>query len=179
MRSPRVALSKGVKKNDFIQCPFHGLEFNGKGECQIIPANSIEQPVPERYKIKSYQTYESHGFIWIFWGDMKKITSSPYFFTNLDGFTHYKTVRDPWKTHYSRVIENQLDVAHVPFVHKKTIGRGGRTVVDGPKTKWTTDDKFHLYVYNRVENGTLPLKPDQLENKSDDKQHLEFVFPNL
>ena len=32
--------------------------------------------------------------------------------------------RDPWDAHYSRVIENQLDVPHVPFIHHNTIGRG-------------------------------------------------------
>jgi len=42
-------------------------------------------------------------------------------------------MEDHWNAHYSRCIENQLDVVHLPFVHYNTIGRGNKTLVNGPK----------------------------------------------
>ena len=45
------------------------------------------------------------------------------YFEDLDGFVWASAV-DPWDAHYSRVIENQLDVVHLPFVHYNTIGQG-------------------------------------------------------
>jgi phenylpropionate dioxygenase-like ring-hydroxylating dioxygenase large terminal subunit len=39
-------------------------------------------------------------------------------------------MKDNRDTHYSRAIENQLDCAHIPFIHKNTIGRGNKTLVN-------------------------------------------------
>ncbi len=40
----------------------------------------------------------------------------------------YSHVEDIWSVHYSRVIENQLDVSHLALVHHNTIGRGNKTL---------------------------------------------------
>jgi phenylpropionate dioxygenase-like ring-hydroxylating dioxygenase large terminal subunit len=153
-----VQLSKGkVLDNGRLQCPFHGFEYDVSGRITRIPANGKNTPVPERFRVHSYPTYEAHGFIWVWWGEnLPEDLQPPRFFDNIgDGFT-YATAHDPWDAHYSRVIENQLDVVHLPFVHYNTIGRGGRTLVDGPLTEWDGDDKFYVYVFNRVDDGTLP-----------------------
>ena len=64
-----VQLSKGViKSNGYLQCPFHGFEYDTTGRIKIIPANGKNTPVPDRFKVHSYPTYEAHGFIWIWWG---------------------------------------------------------------------------------------------------------------
>jgi len=175
----RVQLSKGYVVNGRLQCPFHGLEFDGEGSCCLIPANGKQSTVPERFNLKGYRTYEAHGFVWIFWGDSAPDKDTPLYFTNLDSSLYSLTRIDPWHVHYSRVIENQLDVVHLPFIHRKTIGRGNKTLVDGPKTVWLDKDRFRLFVYNRIDDGTPPLKPADLEAKNENKQHLEFIFPNL
>ena len=33
---------------------------------------------------------------------------------------------------------------HLPFIHHKTIGRGERTVVDGPALDWVSEDMFYV-----------------------------------
>jgi len=175
----KVELSKGALVDGRLQCPFHGLEFDGSGKCCLIPANGKNAEVPDRFNLASYPVHEKEGFIWIFWGTDKAPEGEPAFFTNLDKPFHYQTRQDPWPIHYSRVIENQLDVVHLPFIHRKTIGRGNKTLVDGPKTSWRDDKRFHLYVYNRLDDGSSPKKPSELEEKSDNGQHLEFIFPNL
>jgi phenylpropionate dioxygenase-like ring-hydroxylating dioxygenase large terminal subunit len=103
----------------------------------------------------------------------------PHFFDDLgEGFT-YKSVYDSWQAHYSRVIENQLDVVHLPFIHHNTIGRGERTVVDGPVIDWVDEDRFYVYVYYRADDGTPPRKASELPVPHPSGFRLEFIFPNL
>ena len=174
-----VALSEGKILDGQLQCPFHGFEYDESGKVTKIPANGEKAPVPERFKVHNYPTHEAHGFIWIWWGDdPPEDLKPPRFFDDLGEGFHYGRAYDPWEAHYSRVIENQLDVMHLPFVHHNTIGRGDRTLVDGPIIKWDGEDMFYLYVFNRSDDGTPPRKPDEL-SQMESQVYLEFIFPNL
>ena len=105
---------------------------------------------------------------------------SPRFFDDIDDSFSYATIYDPWEAHYSRVIENQLDVVHLPFIHHNTIGRGGRSLVDGPGVEWIADDMFFVHVYNRIDDGTPPRKPNEVPIPDPTRDYkLEFIFPNL
>lgn len=80
--------------------------------------------------------------------------------------------------HYSRSIENQLDVVHLPFVHKTTIGRGNKTMVNGPVVK-VENNLITFYVLNEVDNGTKQaLKPDEIKDY-ENLFKLQFHFPNI
>jgi phenylpropionate dioxygenase-like ring-hydroxylating dioxygenase large terminal subunit len=175
-----VALSAGKVLGDCIQCPFHGLQYDATGRCRLIPANGKNTPVPEWFQVHTYPTHEAHGFIYIWWGEPRPDLPPMPFFADLDesSFT-YGRAHDPWKTHYSRAIENQLDVVHLPFVHYNTIGRGGRTLVNGPLTKWVNEDLLFVYPFNQVDDGSPPLKPQELTEPPAGHFHLEFQFPNL
>jgi phenylpropionate dioxygenase-like ring-hydroxylating dioxygenase large terminal subunit len=173
-----AALSFGECLNDHIRCPFHGLEFDSTGRCVLIPANGVARPVPENFVAHRYPTFEKHGLIWIFPGGSDPGDSEPEFFSGLEHHASITRV-DPWNTHYSRAIENQLDVAHLPFVHRKTIGRGGRTIADGPRLTWINGRRFRVDVYNRPEDGQPARFPDQTPVKQANAQHLDFIFPNL
>jgi len=176
-----VQLSKGKVIGDHIQCPFHGLEYDSSGKVTVIPANSRNAPVPDRFQVVSYPTYEAYSLIWIWWGeDPPADLQPPRFFTDIDDSLSYGRAYDHWNAHYSRIIENQLDAAHLPFVHYNTIGRGNRTIVDGPLLKWLDGDMFYVFVHNRVDDGTPPLKPEQIPTPDPVKDFkLEFIFPNL
>ena len=50
-----------------------------------------------------------------------------------------------------------MDVVHLPFVHHNTIGKGGKTVVNGPVVKWE-EDKLTWYVQNVVDDGKTEAK---------------------
>ena len=175
-----VAISKGEILGDHLQCPFHGFEFDGSGKCVLIPANGRDGVVPGAMRLKSYPTHEAHGFIWIWWGSPAPADlSTPEFFDNLDDSYSFASAHDPWNAHYSRVIENQLDVVHLPFIHRNTIGKGNKTVVDGPVVEWKSDRMLYTYVYNRVDDGKPPRRSNELSAKPAGSQHLEFLFPNL
>jgi phenylpropionate dioxygenase-like ring-hydroxylating dioxygenase large terminal subunit len=176
-----VQLSKGKVIGDHIQCPFHGLEYDSSGKVTVVPANGKNTLVPDRFQVLSYPTYEAHSFIWVWWGENPpEDFQAPRFFTDIDDNLSYSKAYDHWNAHYSRVIENQLDAAHLPFVHHNTIGRGNRTIVDGPLFQWLDGDMFYVFVRNRVDDGTPPLEPEQMPTPDPVKDFkLEFIFPNL
>jgi phenylpropionate dioxygenase-like ring-hydroxylating dioxygenase large terminal subunit len=85
---------------------------------------------------------------------------------------------DRWKTHYSRVIENQLDVVHVPFIHRTTIGRGMGTLVNGPYTE-VNGDSLSFWPTNEHDHGQTPVLPKQMTKPERAQTYLTFIFPNL
>lgn len=175
-----AALSAGRMEGEHLQCPFHGFEFDSRGKCVFLPANGRNGVIPNAMRLSTYPAYEAHGLIWLWWGEsVPEELPAPEFFENLDGTFVYGSARDPWNAHYSRVIENQLDVAHLPFVHPGTIGRGNQTLVDGPLVEWKGDRMLYTYVFNRVDDGRLPRKPAELAASDAASVHLEFIFPNL
>jgi phenylpropionate dioxygenase-like ring-hydroxylating dioxygenase large terminal subunit len=172
-----AAFSIGVVKGDCIQCPFHGFEFDTSGKCTLIPASGKAAPVPKAMQVKSYPVREAHGFIWVWWGEPRPSYPELPFFDDLeDGFT-YATYRDPWKVHYSRAIENQLDVFHLPFVHATTIGRGNRVICDGPVAK-LEGERMQIWAYYRMEDGTPARRADDLPEPARSPL-LKFIFPNI
>ncbi|MHB1414564.1 MAG: aromatic ring-hydroxylating dioxygenase subunit alpha [Chloroflexota bacterium] len=172
-----AALSKGQILGDHLECPFHGFQYDASGRCQLIPANGSLAPVPKPFRVKSYPTREAHGFIWIWWGEPREELPPVPFFADLDDTFQYATFRDHWNVHYSRAIENQLDVVHLPFVHKNTIGRGHRTVVDGPLVE-ADGDTITVWTYNRVDDGTVARKVTDLPAPTR-PAYLRFHFPNI
>jgi len=172
-----ASLSCGKIVKGALECPFHGFLYDKTGRVTSIPANGRKTTVPDTMKVKSYEAYEDYGFIWLWYGDKEKISSKPFFFSELKDFS-YSGFKDHWAVHYSRAIENQLDVVHLPFVHQTTIGRGNKTLVNGPVV--IRDEKLiTFYVNNVVDDGkTKPLKPDEIKNYKD-FFYLQFYFPNI
>lgn len=178
-----VALSAGQLKDDCIECPFHGFLYDTSGRCRLIPANGREAAPPKAFQIHTYPAREAHGFIYIWWGAPREVYPElPFFDSIAEEEYSYATLRDHWATHYSRAIENQLDVVHLPFVHHNTIGRGNRTLVNGPLVQIQPcaggSDLLNLWVYNQVDEGQKPLKPRQLP-MAERHPSLQFRFPNI
>jgi phenylpropionate dioxygenase-like ring-hydroxylating dioxygenase large terminal subunit len=113
----------------------------------------------------------------MWWGVADLKSPEPFFFKELGDFT-YSGFKDYWNVHYSRAIENQLDVVHLPFVHKTTIGRGNKTLVNGPVVT-RENELITFYVDNRKDDGkTVPLKPEEIANYQQ-LFHLQFHYPNI
>lgn len=172
-----VSLSCGKIVDGKLECPFHGFIYDRSGKVTVIPANGRNHPVPETMKVQAYKIFEAYGLIWLWWGDDNKATQEPFFFKELTDFS-YASFKDHWNVHYSRAIENQLDVVHVPFVHKTTIGRGNKTLVNGPVVV-RDRELITFYVNNTMDDGiTVPLKPDEIADY-ERFFHLQFHYPNI
>ena len=171
-----ASLSAGKVLDNHVQCPFHGFQYDSSGKVTCIPANGRDASVPDNYKVNAYLVREAYGFIWLWYSDERKdIPEIPFFEELKEGFS-YGGFSETWAVHYSRAIENQLDVVHLPFVHKTTIGRGDKTLVNGPVVRWK-DNLMTFYVKNQKDHGQKPEKPNEIEDY-EKLFHLQFQMPN-
>jgi phenylpropionate dioxygenase-like ring-hydroxylating dioxygenase large terminal subunit len=178
-----VAFSAGKLVGDCVQCPFHGFEFNATGRCSLIPANGRTAEVPKAFKAKAYPVREMHDLVYLWWGEPREeYPPLPDFDYMRDPKLVYTSASDLWNSHYSRAIENQLDVIHLPFVHYNTIGRGSKTVVQGPRYKVDEFPSGHVMISvwfdNETEQGQLPRKPNEMPPAVKHPQ-IRFCFPNI
>jgi phenylpropionate dioxygenase-like ring-hydroxylating dioxygenase large terminal subunit len=172
-----AALSIGKIKDGCVQCPFHGLEFDKDGKCTFIPANGRASTLDiSRYNVKAYLVREANNIIYLWYGDNGQERDTLPFFDNfVDGSYAYSELEDLWNTHYSRAIENQLDVVHLPFVHGSTIGRGNKTVVNGPKVLFE-NNVLITSANNDIDSGQKPKTASESVIK---ETNLNFKFPNV
>ncbi|EKD44336.1 MAG: Rieske (2Fe-2S) protein, partial [uncultured bacterium (gcode 4)] len=171
-----ASIGQGRVHGDHIECPFHGFVYNGDGHVVEIPANGKLSKIPAQFKVKSYKLREIGDMIYLWWGmdaDKEPLTFEDF----LGDEFSYSEFIDYWPVHYTRAIENQLDVVHVPFVHKTTIGRSGKTLISGPVVK-TFDDHLKFYVMTHLDDGVnKPLKPNEIKDY-EQLNALEYNFPN-
>ncbi len=172
-----ASLTLGDHCGNTVACPFHGIEYDGSGRAVKIPANGVAAPVPASFRVKGYTVREEHGFIWLWYGEERQELPPILFFDELDSMS-CSQIKDHWPMHYSRCVENQLDAAHLPFVHRTTIGRGGKTVVNGPKVVYD-GETMTFYVYNVKDDGnTVGKKPSEIK-EYEDWFSLQFRYPNI
>lgn len=178
-----AALSAGKLTRDCIQCPFHGFEFDASGACTLVPASGKNAAPPQALRVKTHPTREAHEIIYIWWGEPRPENEYPPlpWFENLNGMV-YSTLRSHWTNHYARAIENQLDVAHLPFVHHNTIGSGNQTLVNGPVSRELQlapgSYRLDLWYDNATDRGQKPLKPSEMPEPTR-RPLIQFYFPNL
>lgn len=114
-------LSIGRVKNGEIECGYHGMRFDGTGQCVEAPS---QDDVPPGACVRAYPTVERHAWIWIWMGnpalaDHSTIPAmtfheSPEWLPIFGGF-HVGC-------DYQSLIDIQLDQTHSPFVHPDSLG---------------------------------------------------------
>ena len=173
------SLSHGKVCKDNIACPFHRFQFDKSGKTVMIPANGKNTEVNKNFFVEGYEVRDLYGFIWFWYRDKDKINDKIMFPDDLkDKKFSYSTIRDEWNNHYTRCIENQLDVVHISFVHHNTIGRGNKTVVNGPLAELDENNNtLKFYVNNVIDNGQKALSSSEMK-KEDFKYFLYFYFTN-
>jgi phenylpropionate dioxygenase-like ring-hydroxylating dioxygenase large terminal subunit len=172
----QAKLSPGKIVDGNIQCHFHGFQFDREGACQLVPANGRNGPKPRIFQCWTYPALEAWGFIWVWVGQPRDEYPPLPFFGGLDDHRH-STFQEEWNTHYTRAIQGLLDVSHLPFVHAKTIGRGGQTLVNGPYTT-LENDQLQVWVSNQPDVGLPAIKPTAVP-PPDRPADLRFNYPNV
>ncbi|TDJ44368.1 MAG: aromatic ring-hydroxylating dioxygenase subunit alpha [Gammaproteobacteria bacterium] len=117
-----AALGEGKIKGDCVECPYHGWQYNGAGQCTLIPSQSADEKPPARAKVDSYPVQEKYGILFAFLGDLPEDERPP-----MMEIEEYEA--EDWRAnilrvfdvdyYYERSVENGLDPAHNEFVHPK------------------------------------------------------------
>ena len=172
-----ASLAKGCVTDDHVRCPFHGIEYDLTGKCVYVPSEGRASAADySRFHMKHYATKEIGGIIFAWYGDGEPVGEPDVFDVVKDTSYTYDHINDMWNVHYSRVIENQLDVSHLAFVHRTTIGRGDKRLCNGPKVVWLDDNTLQTSANNEVDAGQTPKSAEDCVIK---ETNLTFKFPNM
>ncbi|ALG89323.1 MULTISPECIES: aromatic ring-hydroxylating dioxygenase subunit alpha [Actibacterium] len=114
-------LSQGWVENGQLVCPYHGWAFDGTGACTRIPQNDPERPIPPRARTLPMLVDEKYGLVWLCVG-MPRADIPTLEEAEDSGFTLIHEMMEIWDTSAPRVIDNALDISHVAWTHRNTIG---------------------------------------------------------
>ena len=117
-------LSLGRIVDDCLECPYHGLRFDGAGQCTLIPMNGRDAKVPRAYRLRTFPVREHRGLVWMWWGEKREhYPDLPWLPGLPPGERGVADWVEEWPIHYTRYIEAYFDLAHGAFVHR-TLGFG-------------------------------------------------------
>jgi len=121
-----ASLSEGrINANGELECPYHGWSFNGRGDCVNLPQSSSKLPSSVRANCREFTTGTGQGLLFVFSGDSNQASNQTIPLVPVldepDWFLQ-DTFRDlPYDS--ITLLENVLDVSHVPFTHHATVGK--------------------------------------------------------
>ena len=121
-----VPLSEGrLNERGELECPYHGWSFNAQGSCTAIPQAEAAIGANPRSSCRRYATASAQGLLFVFAAGPEPAGNPPLpLVPVLDepDWLVQDTFRDlPMDA--LTLLENVLDVSHVPFTHHRTVGR--------------------------------------------------------
>jgi phenylpropionate dioxygenase-like ring-hydroxylating dioxygenase large terminal subunit len=173
----KLPLSMGRIKDDEVECGYHGLTFNGHGECTRIPGS---RNLSRSVHVRSYPAVSRYGLVWLWMGEAKDADPSRIF-----PVEHWD---DPaWdknqggsmtvECNYLYITDNLLDPSHVAWVHRTSFGNDAneeipidvREAPDGiTASRWTYDSEVPPFY-----EGLVPFA-----GRCDRLQHYETRYPS-
>jgi vanillate O-demethylase monooxygenase subunit len=115
-------LSKGTLCKDVVRCPYHGLEFDGEGQCTRNPHGN--GAIPKAAQVRAYPVVEKYSVIWIWMSDAEKADEALIpDFSCMDPQRFYVAKRYLHaRANYVLESDNILDLSHIQYLHPTTLG---------------------------------------------------------
>jgi len=123
-----------------LQCPYHGLRFDGSGACVHNPHG--DGRIPQAAKVRSYPVVERWSGLWIWMGDAGLADASriPAFPFNDPEQWAVGTGSMIIDAPYELEIDNILDLSHIEFMHplfaSDAVRRGQVECMQDGETVW-------------------------------------------
>jgi len=121
-------LSLGQVRSGCVVCPYHHWEYDSSGKCVSIPSHP-DQPPPLKARANVFHAQERYGLVWVSLGEPAHDIPA---FPESDDSAFRKVLAGPYhfRAKGPRIIENFLDVAHLPFVHAGLLGDPFRAQIE-------------------------------------------------
>ncbi|MEH7391531.1 aromatic ring-hydroxylating dioxygenase subunit alpha [Bacillus sp. JJ1474] len=110
----------GYVEKDRLVCPYHGWQYNSKGNCVCIPAQP-EKAIPLKALAKVFHCEVKHGLVWVNMGE-PIVGVPPFEESNNPAFRTVQSGPYIIEAMAPRILENFMDFAHLMFVHRGLIG---------------------------------------------------------
>jgi nitrite reductase/ring-hydroxylating ferredoxin subunit len=104
----------GKVEGELLQCPFHGFQFNGGGECT---RTGYRTEVPPKAKLRTYPLCEQNGFVLIYHDMHAREPAWQVPAVETQGWTRLICRAFVLRDHPQETTENSVDLGHFGFVH--------------------------------------------------------------
>jgi phenylpropionate dioxygenase-like ring-hydroxylating dioxygenase large terminal subunit len=121
-------LSLGEVRNGCVICPYHHWTYDASGKCVFIPSQP-DQPPPLKARATVFHAQERYGIVWV---SLDTPSHAIPAFPEGEDLSFRKVLAGPYRFRAKgpRIIENFLDVAHLPFVHAGLLGDPARAQIE-------------------------------------------------
>jgi phenylpropionate dioxygenase-like ring-hydroxylating dioxygenase large terminal subunit len=111
-------LSAGRVVDNVLECPYHGWRFDRTGRCVEVPSIGAGRPVPGRARCVAPRVVEHAGLVFVALAE--PVVDLPEFVS--DAGAEIVDLSFEGTFGAGMLIDNQLDIAHFPFLHRATFG---------------------------------------------------------
>lgn len=173
-------LGKSKLVGDNIECGYHGITFGPDGRCTRIPSQALIPPV---LRIRRYPLVEKGLWTWIWPGNPDRADESLIPTPEEIGLTAPDLVARPFyslhvKGRYQLLNDNLLDLSHLGFLHRTTIG----TEENATAPELRELDTRRLRARRHMKCATGPKVVTDLYNYAgpiDRLSGMDFFFPGF
>lgn len=132
----QAPLSLGTKEGDAIRCGYHGLKFAPDGTCIEIPG---QQHIPPTARVRTFPVTVKDSWMWVWIGEKDADNSLICDAVGPDNPDwNICTSQTEIHTNYRLEIANLMDLSHVTWVHRATLG-GTNAWVEQPRKHTISD----------------------------------------
>ena len=110
-----VSLYFGRNEENGIRCAYHGVKFDGDGQCVDVPSSP---QACARMHIKGYPCVERGGVVWAYMGPADQRPAPPELEWCILPPEHVFVSRRLQYCSYLQAMEGGIDTAHVSYVHR-------------------------------------------------------------
>lgn len=168
-----AVLTDGWITDGCLVCPYHGWRWAADGACTLVPANGPEVAVPTRTRLGSVDAVERHGLVWV------RLEPGPHDLPDWGEAAAWGVVPvafERWACAAPVFVENNLDVAHVAWVHQGTMGDPTKPVLP-PFTVERTPFGLHFDITYKADiQGGLAASTG-LAGTIDRRSRIELLQP--
>jgi phenylpropionate dioxygenase-like ring-hydroxylating dioxygenase large terminal subunit len=119
-------LTQGWRDGDCVVCPYHGWQFDDSGRCVVIPQNGPTSPIPGRAQLTMAHADDRYGLVWVCLDTQPREPIPILPELENSAYTLVHEFMEEWKVCAPRCMDNALDVSHLSFVHRRTVGDASR-----------------------------------------------------
>lgn len=115
-------LSRGKHMGDCLECPYHGLRFDGTGRCVHNPHGQGD--IPPGLSVRALPVVERATCIWVWLGDPALADTAllPNFDCLYPAASHTGQGYLHARVNYVLEMDNIMDLSHIEFLHPGTLG---------------------------------------------------------
>ncbi len=172
-------LTEGRVVENGLQCGYHGLVFDASGRCVEVPGQDAP---PNEARVRAWRVVERQQFVWIWMGDPAHADESAIvdypFHDQPRQWPHRKAVMHI-KCNYTMMIDNLMDLTHLAYIHRKTVGADPKATVNAEMkiSKTDTGVRFIRWMPDSNPPPTY-VRGAGFKGRVDRWQEFDYVVPS-